>query len=145
MNLGDYLRDLRKKKDWSQRDLAYASGISNAEISRIEAGKRKDPSPLVLTKLAKALGVSDTEMLAAAGILSEELLNTPISKLPEPAPETKEKVADIIEKHANDRIDDLEPKFYAAASDKFSLPHDLTDDELKEIMRYVDFVKSQRK
>jgi transcriptional regulator with XRE-family HTH domain len=38
MNLGDYLRDLRKKKDWSQRDLAYASGISNAEISRIEAG-----------------------------------------------------------------------------------------------------------
>ena len=144
MNLGEYLRELRSKKDWSQRDLAAASGISNAEISRIEGGKRKDPSPLVLTKLAKALGVPDTEMLAAAGILSEELLHTPISKLPPQSAETKAMVDSLIAKHANDRIGDNGTLISASSSEKYSLPDDLTEEELEDVMKYVDFIRSKR-
>ena len=55
MGLGDFIREKRKQKNWSQRDLAAAAGISNAEISRIEAGKRKEPSTSVLKEIAKAL------------------------------------------------------------------------------------------
>ena len=35
MSLGEYIKEKRCLKDWSQRYLASASGISNAEISRI--------------------------------------------------------------------------------------------------------------
>ena len=45
MNLGEYISLKRKEKGWSQRELAAASNISNAEISRLESGKRKEPSP----------------------------------------------------------------------------------------------------
>ncbi len=38
MSLGEYIAAKRKEKGWSQRDLATASNISNAEISRLESG-----------------------------------------------------------------------------------------------------------
>lgn len=57
------------EKGWSQRELASASGISNAEISRIESGKRKTPSFHVLDSFAKALGVPAIEMYLEAGML----------------------------------------------------------------------------
>ncbi|HCJ08029.1 MAG TPA: XRE family transcriptional regulator, partial [Lachnospiraceae bacterium] len=43
--LGSYVREKRNEKGMSQRELANASGISNAEISRLESGKRKASSP----------------------------------------------------------------------------------------------------
>ena len=71
MSLGEYIAAKRKEKGWSQRDLATASNISNAEISRLESGKRKEPSPSVLKEIAKALGVPFEELLQAAGILDD--------------------------------------------------------------------------
>lgn len=71
MSLGEYIAAKRKEKGWSQRDLAAASSISNAEISRLESGKRKEPSPSVLKEIAKALGVPFEELLQAAGILDD--------------------------------------------------------------------------
>lgn len=74
MNLGEYISLKRKEKGWSQRELAAASNISNAEISRLESGKRKEPSPSVLKEIAKALGVPFEELLQAAGILDDALI-----------------------------------------------------------------------
>ena len=72
MSLGEYIKEKRKLKDWSQRDLAAASGISNAEISRIESGKRKEPSSSILKDIANALGVPVEELLQEAGIISSD-------------------------------------------------------------------------
>ena len=76
MSLGEYIAAKRKEKGWSQRDLATASNISNAEISRLESGKRKEPSPSVLKEIAKALGVPFEELLQA-------LMDKPIDKMKE--------------------------------------------------------------
>lgn len=42
MTLGEYISNKRKEKGWSQRELAAASNVSNAEISRLESGKGKN-------------------------------------------------------------------------------------------------------
>lgn len=71
MTLGEYLKQLRKKKSISQRELAESAGISNAEISRIETGERQKPSPDVLRKLAPFLGVTYEDLMDKAGYINE--------------------------------------------------------------------------
>jgi len=68
--LGDLLRRLRG--EMSQLDLARRSGVSNAEISRIESGLRESPHPHTLQKLAEVLGVDPEELYRAAGYLKGE-------------------------------------------------------------------------
>ena len=55
------LKEIRKRKALSQRDLADQSGITHATICRIEIGKQK-PNPSTHRKLAKALGVDPSEL-----------------------------------------------------------------------------------
>ena len=50
------LRELRRRKGLSQKDLAGKSGVGQDTISGIEAG-RHEPRPSTLRKLADALGV----------------------------------------------------------------------------------------
>lgn len=73
MTFGDYLKDLRKQKSISQRELAEKSGISNAEISRIETGGRQKPAPDALKAIAPVLGVQYEELLEEAGYLSNHI------------------------------------------------------------------------
>lgn len=54
--LGEALRSARQGKGFSQRHVARAAGISEAELSRIEGCKRT-PSLDTLVRLARALGV----------------------------------------------------------------------------------------
>ena len=102
MSLGEYIAAKRKEKGWSQRDLATASNISNAEISRLESGKRKEPSPSVLKEIAKALGVPFEELLEKGR------------------------------------------EFVAARSDQ-PIPDDLTEEELAEVKKFIDYIISKRK
>ncbi len=51
----------------SQRQLAAVSGLSNSEISRIESGERKSPSPHVLSALAAALDLPYDSLMKEAG------------------------------------------------------------------------------
>lgn len=69
MGAGEFVRRKRLEKCLSQRQLAALSGISNSEISRIEAGGRQNPSPAVLRLLSAALDTPYEEMLAQAGYL----------------------------------------------------------------------------
>lgn len=123
MGLGDFIREKRNQKNWSQRDLAAAAGISNAEISRIEAGKRKEPSPSVLKEIAKALDTPFEELLLEAGIIEKG----------------KTFVDAFLEKHDSEPI----PSF-SVSSSRPTMPDDLTEDELQEVMRYIDFIRSKR-
>ncbi len=54
---------LRREKGWSQEALAFESGLHRTYISGIERGVR-NPTLLILDKLAKSLGVAPAELLA---------------------------------------------------------------------------------
>lgn len=71
MNLGEFIKNLRKQNKLSQRELAEKSGVSNAEISRIETGDRKSPSPAILKAFAPYLKVSYEELMKQAGYIEE--------------------------------------------------------------------------
>ena len=67
MDFGDYLRTKRKEKDLSLQEVSNDSGVSIAQISRIETGNRGMPKPETIKKLAPALGVTYEELMARAG------------------------------------------------------------------------------
>jgi transcriptional regulator with XRE-family HTH domain len=61
--MGKTLKTLRTKKKLSQAALAQRAGLSREYVNKIEAG-RYDPPLSTLNTLAKALGVTVTELLA---------------------------------------------------------------------------------
>lgn len=71
MTFGEYIKELRVKKNLSQRDLAEMSGISNAEISRMETGDRKKPSPKSIKAIAPCLGAAHEDLMEKAGYLEK--------------------------------------------------------------------------
>lgn len=65
--LSIYIKTAREKKGYSQRELADITGLSNAEISRIESGERKKVDIENLIKIADALALGLRELLNFAG------------------------------------------------------------------------------
>ena len=63
MQVGLNVQRLRREKGWSQEDLAFESGLHRTYVSGIERGVR-NPTLLILDKLAKTLGVAPAELLA---------------------------------------------------------------------------------
>lgn len=112
MSLGEFIKEKRNLKNWSQRDLAAKSGVSNAEISRIESGKRKEPSSSVLKDIASALDVPVEDLLQQAGVISDSSTATTQSS--------------------------FESSAYVSVDD-------LSEDEIEDVMKYIAFLKSQRK
>ncbi|WJH34497.1 helix-turn-helix domain-containing protein [Paenibacillus sp. CC-CFT747] len=68
----DKLRDLRKEKGFTIREVATRSGVSAAYISQLENGNRGVPSPEVLMKLSEGLNASYSELMQHAGYLEPE-------------------------------------------------------------------------
>lgn len=59
-SLSEKIKSLRESKGLTQGSLSRLSGVSVAEICRIEKGERQNPSINLLNKLLKSLEV-DTE------------------------------------------------------------------------------------
>jgi transcriptional regulator with XRE-family HTH domain len=57
------LKRLREDQSFSQATLSKKSGTAQGCISQMEAGEKKNPGIQKLKKIAKALGVSATELL----------------------------------------------------------------------------------
>ena len=76
--LGNYLKSLREARTLSLRDVEGRTGISNAFLSQIESGKVKQPSPVMLYKMA---GLYDIPYEALM-----ELVGYPVSSSPSKAP-----------------------------------------------------------
>lgn len=70
--LGDFIRQQRVLKRWSQRDLGQESGVSHSYIANLErgfdhtTGKAVNPSIEKLTAVAKGLGVDPDVLLRLA-------------------------------------------------------------------------------
>ena len=56
------MRQLRRERAFSQRDLSRITGIAHDSISQLETGKR-DAQPRTIRKLAEALGVKPKELM----------------------------------------------------------------------------------
>lgn len=67
------IKELRKKRHLSQKDLAEMAGISVSYLSEIESGK-KSPNMRRIAQLAQAIGVRPLDLLTTDQF-SEELKN----------------------------------------------------------------------
>lgn len=61
--LGALIKSLREAAGMNQPELARKVKVTTAYISALEAGKRRNPSFVVLKQIARALGVPVTELL----------------------------------------------------------------------------------
>lgn len=67
MSLASTLKDLRQKKDMTQRDLALATGVHFTYISKIENGTNDmPPSDALLRRMALVLEVDEDALILAA-------------------------------------------------------------------------------
>jgi transcriptional regulator with XRE-family HTH domain len=62
--IGDRLRSIRKRRGISQRELAKASGLSYSLVQKVEQGEREDIRVETALKLARALRVPTSSILA---------------------------------------------------------------------------------
>lgn len=81
MDLGSYLVSVRNERGFSLRELAEKCGVSPAEISRVESGKRLKPSPVVLRAIADALVISYPYLLQLAGYMDDENQEPPVEEV----------------------------------------------------------------
>lgn len=70
--LGRRLREARKSKGWSLRDVEAETEVRNAHLSQIETGTIEKPDPNVLWTLARAYGIEQdyNDLLVLAGHIS---------------------------------------------------------------------------
>jgi transcriptional regulator with XRE-family HTH domain len=62
MTFGQRLRELRKAKSMTQRELAEKTGISFAYVSKLETGAMPPPREKIILTLAKVLDANDADM-----------------------------------------------------------------------------------
>lgn len=70
--LGRFIRQVRLSRGLTQAQLALYTGIGQAEISRIENGERKTPSPEYLRKIGEVLHIPPRQLLVLAGYINED-------------------------------------------------------------------------
>src|SRR6266498_224106 len=89
VTMAELTREARVRTGLSMRALARRSGLSAAQVSRIEAGEVERPVAETLVKLAKALDRDAQLLLVFAGHIrgarARQLLRQAIEALPEPA------------------------------------------------------------
>ncbi|WP_186785877.1 helix-turn-helix transcriptional regulator [Paenibacillus agilis] len=126
-HFGDILKHLRKDSGFkTQKQLSESSGISQTTLSRIEAGTQK-PMPGTLKMLAKYLQTCTYEQLMEkAGYFEGDL-----------------SFEDSISQHSPTIVADKQQEAYTLAAHHEG--EDWTEEELAEIERFKQFVKSKRK
>ena len=66
--IGEVIAEAREKKGLSQRQLAKIANINNSELSKIESGIRKEPSPKILRKISNVLDVNYNDIMYMIGL-----------------------------------------------------------------------------
>jgi len=129
-NIGKFIKGLREKKGFSQRQLAYLSGVSNTEISRIENGERKKPDIEILQKIARPLGVNYKTLYVVAGyVKNEDNIDGKIKSAISDDPELLEFWNEMTER---DNLQIL-----------LKQVKDLPDESIKRIIRYIKIVEDE--
>ena len=116
VSLGAYLRALRESMRMKLREVEEASGVSNAYLSQLETGKIGKPSPHILHKLASVYNVPYEMLMDRAGYLDG----------------------------TDGRRGEDEPAVRGSRIPASAL-RDLTTDEEEAVLKYIDFLRYQRK
>ncbi|HHD8732622.1 TPA: helix-turn-helix domain-containing protein [Escherichia coli] len=82
-HIGDNIRRMREAAKLSQQELADKSGISKAQISRLENGTQKNPQIHTVIALATELGTTVEELIFGEESTATTYLNQAINNLPE--------------------------------------------------------------
>jgi len=106
--LGKLIRNLRKQKGLSLRQLAEKVSVSFVNIAHIENG-RIATSEEVIKELAKALDYDVDKLLAAADSVNEDIKNI-IKKLPTAVPEFLRTAKNLTEKEWKDLTEQIKNK-----------------------------------
>ena len=67
-SIGEIIAEARENKGYSQRQLAKLANINNSELSKIESGIRKDPSPRILRKIGKLIDLNYNDLMYKIGL-----------------------------------------------------------------------------
>lgn len=70
MNIGDNIKRIRTAKNLSQKEVTINAKLDTAQYSRIENGKT-DPSVATLERIAKAIGISLSDLFSSTEELKE--------------------------------------------------------------------------
>lgn len=70
MNIGDNIKRIRTAKNLSQKEVTINAKLDTAQYSRIENGKT-DPSVNTLERIAKAIGISLSDLFSSTEELKE--------------------------------------------------------------------------
>ena len=70
---GTLLKDVRRSKQVSQRELADRVGVDFSYISKIENNRLAPPAAETIIKICEALGVPSEVLLAHAGKVSSDM------------------------------------------------------------------------
>ena len=123
---GETIRKIRESKGLTLNQVALYSGISAAQLSRIENGKRGVPKAPTIKKIAEALKYDYHELLKVAGYIEEENdMTVDHNKLPDLTPKDERDIARQLEKILESMDSDT-----ALAFDGEPL-----DDETKELVK----------
>ena len=63
INIGENIKKYRNKLGLSQEDFARKSGVKYTTLTKIESNVIKKPSVILMSKLAKTLGVSIEDLI----------------------------------------------------------------------------------
>ena len=66
--VGEVIAEARENKGLSQRQLAKIANINNSELSKIESGIRKEPSPKILRKISTIIDVNYSDLMYMIGL-----------------------------------------------------------------------------
>lgn len=72
IKLGNYIEELRQKRDYGFNQLALKSGVNVKSLNEIIYGKSKKVNPFHLQKIAKALNIDYKELYRIVGYLDED-------------------------------------------------------------------------
>ena len=75
MHVGDRIREARKRKSLTQKELGEILGVTQATAQQYESGKRK-PKIETLKRIAKALGVPLAELRGMSDLSDQEISTT---------------------------------------------------------------------
>lgn len=74
--LGQYLRTVREQNKLSTRDVKKGTGITTSQLSRLECSHTRNPSPIVLKKLALFYNIKLIDLFQKAGYLDSKDVET---------------------------------------------------------------------
>ena len=120
-SLGHEIQQVRQLRGLSLSAAARPAGVSPAYIQKLERDEVDSPSPHRLQRLAEVLGVDYADLFALAGY--------PIPIAPGQS--------------ATDRKDTA-PSSPSALRRMLASENEVSDDELEELVGYLNFIREQR-